>query len=531
MPDPEKSAIGDSNVRGAYEHIPNALTTGGQKWWHNKGVRQLNFFITVIYCGQFLNGIDDNLLGGFQSLPAWRKAVGSPSQSAIGLLSSSAYIAGFFTAPIASYVADRWGRKWCIRWSAFTAFLGSLIGSLAGLNHSSGYALFITSRIIFGSGLAFSLMISPILLQELPHPTQRVTLAAIFNLNYAFGSFLLAWYLFGMSYVSGNWSWRSAYLLQIIPAAYMAIAINFVPETPRWLMSKGREQEAMNFLVKYHGNGDPNDELVLFEFEEMKEAIKIEREMKQDTWAQAFATKGNRHRMAIVLLIVICQNLSGSAIAAGYYGQILNLVGITGSTQQTGINAGLTGTVFFCALFGATIVKKLPRRKMLLTTWTCLLLVQIGLTITAAQFSLTGSLAAARANVAMLFLFLGTFFVVCGPLFFSYQTECLSYSIRAKGMMVWGISNKILSIFNAYVNSIALEHIGYKYYIVYCVLLFVQLVAMYFLIVETKGFTLEEIAVLFDGENTAHVVVNPYETGAHSGKKGAVSIGVQDVSE
>jgi SP family sugar:H+ symporter-like MFS transporter len=46
-------------------------------------------------------------------------------------------------------------------------------------------------------------------------------------------------------------------------------------------MSKGREDEAMAFLVKYHGNGDPTDELVLFEFEEMKEALKIEKVCSQ----------------------------------------------------------------------------------------------------------------------------------------------------------------------------------------------------------------------------------------------------------
>lgn len=45
----------------------------------------------------------------------------------------------------------------------------------------------------------------------------------------------------------------------------------------------------------------------------MKEAIREEKERHQDTWGQLFATKGNRHRIAIVLLIVSCQNFSGTA--------------------------------------------------------------------------------------------------------------------------------------------------------------------------------------------------------------------------
>ncbi|KAI5475101.1 MFS sugar transporter [Pseudohyphozyma bogoriensis] len=486
-------AAGESNVRDAWKHIPNALTTGGQRWWKNAGVRKLNFFITIVFCGQFLNGIDDNLISGFQALPSWRKDLGNPSQSAIGLLSSSAYIAGLLTAPVAGYVADRWGRRWCIRWSALCALVGALIGCLAGINDGGkkGYNLFLVSRLVYGSGV-----------------------------NYAVASFLLAWYLFGMSYLSNNsWAWRSAYLLQILPAIWMGFWIQFVPESPRWLLSKGRAEEALSFLVKYHGNGDPTDELVLFEFEEMKEQLRVEKEFKQDSWKTFVSTKGNRHRIAIVMLIVICQNLSGSAIAGGYYTQVLDLVGITSSTAQTGINAGLTGTVVLGALFGSSIVDKVPRRKMLLSTWTVLLLIMIGTTITSARYTMYGDLVAGKANVAMVFLFLGTFFIVCGPLFFSYQTECLSYSVRAKGMIIWGISNKIISIFNAYVNSIALGRIGWKYYIVYCVLNFLQLTAMYFLLVETKGYTLEEIAVMFDGENTAHVEVAPYEQGLHHDEK------------
>lgn len=72
---------------------------------------------------------------------------------------------------------------------------------------------------------------------------------------------------FGCSYITNDYAWRIPYMLQIPMGIYCLVAVHFVPETPRWLMSKGREEEAMAFLVKYHGNGDARDELVLFEFE------------------------------------------------------------------------------------------------------------------------------------------------------------------------------------------------------------------------------------------------------------------------
>ncbi|CDR46398.1 RHTO0S12e04060g1_1 [Rhodotorula toruloides] len=507
-------------VRGQYRHIPNALHKPGGRWWEIRGLVKLNFFISVVFVGQAFNGFDDGLIGSFQAYPSWHRALGYPSSSAIGLLNAAAYIAGLLTAPVAGYVADKWGRRWCVRYSAVAGLIATAIGACAGIDDASGqYAFFIVSRIIFGSGLAFCVVISPILLQELPHPSQRVTIAGLFNTNYAVGNFIAAWLCFGCSYIKNDWSWRTVYIIQIIPALYLLLAIHFVPESPRWLMSKGREAEALDFLVKYHGDGNPNDELVLFEFGEMKETLQKERELRQDTWREIVSRPGNRHRLYIVLLIVSCQNLSGTAIIQYYYTHILKLVGMTDTQQVTGLNAGLTFWVWLAAILGVYIVNRVKRRTLLLGAWSALIVVNVAFTVTAAEYTRTGSAAAGRANIALLWLYDGAFFVVCGPLFFSYQAECLSYSMRAKGMMLWGMVNKLISIFNAYVNSIALDEIGWKYYLVYTCILSIQLVGMYFLCVETSGLTLEEISAVFDGPATAPPInAAPLEASVHEKK-------------
>jgi hypothetical protein len=63
-------------------------------------------------------------------------------------------------------------------------------------------------------------------------------------------------------------------ILQAFACVVVMIAVWFLPESPRFLMANGREQEAIAFLAKYHGNGNVNSRLVMLEVEEMKEGIR-----------------------------------------------------------------------------------------------------------------------------------------------------------------------------------------------------------------------------------------------------------------
>ena len=94
-------------------------------------------------------------------------------------------------------------------------------------------------------------------------------------------------------------------------AFYILIAVQFVPETPRFLIDKNREDEALNFLVRYHGNGDSEDPLVLFEFAEMKEAIRKEKEAKSESWSVILRGRANRHRLGLAALMTFLTNMSG----------------------------------------------------------------------------------------------------------------------------------------------------------------------------------------------------------------------------
>jgi MFS family permease len=283
------------------------------------------------------------------------------------------------------------------------------------------------------------------------------------------------WVNFGCSYMSGSWQWRLPYILQVPMAVYLLIAVQFMPETPRFLVSKGRDDEAREFLAKYHGNGDANDPLVVFEFEEIKEALEAERIAKAEKWRTILRGRANRHRLGLAALMTNLCWMSGSSIIYYYYSIVFTSVGITDPTTQTGIAAGLNVWSWIMQISAVWLGIYVGRKKILLGVWPVLLLCLVGLCVAGAMFDKSGQEdhKSAVATVVLVWLYLGAF-NFSNPVLYSYPAEVQTYSMRSKGLLVWNTVTQIQTIYVTFVDSIALNAIGWKYYIVYMPLVIIQ---------------------------------------------------------
>lgn len=213
------------------------------------------------------------------------------------------------------------------------------------------------------------------------------------------------------------------------------------------------------------------------------------------------------------------------------------MIGITNSNTQLTINLILsavnvvsaTGICFFVDYFG--------RRKLFLFSSCSMLLCYIATTIALARFQLdtTGTNSnAAHTVIAFIFLYYICYNIGFSGMLVSYSSEILPYRLRAKGLTLMFFCVDLSLWFNQYVNPIAIKHIQWKYYLVYCVFLAFEILVVWKYYIETKEIPLEEIVKKFDGDHAVlggaaatekiqQIADNRRELGTYDGEKAITS--------
>lgn len=105
-------------------------------------------------------------------------------------------------------------------------------------------------------------------------------------------------------------------------------------------MKKGKEEQALQVLAKYHANGDTDDQLVQWEYHEIQNAIEQERSV-QSSYLDFLKTPGNRRRLAVIVSISVGTNWVGNSLISFYLAPILRSIGITEPVKIASINAGM----------------------------------------------------------------------------------------------------------------------------------------------------------------------------------------------
>lgn len=491
--------------------LKDMIPAGRKPWYRDAVLIRLNLLLMCALLTQTATGFDASMLNGMQSLPQWVAFFGHPAGSRLGAMTFGPTGGVLISVLVSSQLCDRFGRRYPICGGSLIIILGAVLQAAA-----QSYGMFVAARFLVGFGLGIVSVSAPPLLSEVAYPTHRGKLVSFYLCSWSLGSLIAAWVTFGSFKMRSDWAWRLPSLLQCTFSCVQAALSLLAPESPRWLIYQNRHQEARDVLVKYHGDGDPNSELVQFEMAEISAALEMEKLQRQSRWGEWVCTKGNIHRLFLALYIPAMMQWAGNGLISYYLTIILESIGITNSRTQLIINGSLSVWAFLVACFFATLVDKAGRRRLWLAGMSGMLVSYVVWTVCSAinqetDFKHTGY---AGAVIAMIFVY-QLFYHVCSPVATTYIMEVVPYSLRSKASMLYQLSGNLASVYNSFANPVAMKAITWKYYLVWVVVIAVHLVVMFFFFPETKGLGLEEVAVVFDGPDALSAGNNAMNLKAH----------------
>ncbi|ETS72989.1 hypothetical protein PFICI_15381 [Pestalotiopsis fici W106-1] len=460
----------------------------------------LFFSVFVAFCCACANGYDGSLMTAIIAMEHFQntfhtKAVGSQ----IAVMYSLYTVGSMVAAPFAAILSDRFGRRRAMFCGAIVIIVGAVIVAT-----SSTVAQFVVGRFVLGMGIQVMTVAAPAYAVEISPPHWRGRCTGFYNTGWFGGSIPAAAITFGCNSIGNNYQWRIPLILQGFACVVVIAAVRFIPESPRWLMANGKEEQARDFLIKYHGSGNPNSRLVLLELEEMKEGIRQDGIDKTNfDYRPLFLSHSGRWRMAQVLMISIFGQFSGNGL--GYFNTVIFAqLGVTTSSGQLGYNLLNSVLSAIGALSAVALTDRMPRRKVLVIgTFVCAVMLAINSGLSAAINEQGENIITsyAQGGLAAYFLFNIIFSFTYTPLQAVVVTEALETTIRAKGLAASGVIVSAMGFINQFAGPIALQNIGYRYIFVFVGWDVIESIIWYFFGVEAQGRTLEELAWVYDQPN------------------------------
>ncbi|KAE8331438.1 general substrate transporter [Aspergillus sergii] len=470
----------------------------------NDGVRHYQistiWTVTGIAWGAISYAYSASIIGttlGQPSFLTYMELTAENSAALTGTITGMYHAGGVFGCLLNSYLADRIGRKW----TASVAHIILLVSS-ACLCGSVHVAMFIVFRFFAGLGAYMLYLTTPLWVVELVPPKGRSITAGIIGLFGVVGYILAAYVGVGFHYLQGPSvaQWRSPLALGCAPPLVGLSLMPWLPESPRWLLLKGRTDEAYKIVSKYHRRpGVEHDESADAEFALMREQSHREQNMDR-SWVRIATYAPYRKRAILVIILPFIVYTTGNLVITTYAASIFAGLGYD-ATQSLHFLAGTYLAAVVGNLISLTYVDRVPRNILMacgVMAGCILLAIETGLV--AAADSRHGYLAGAAA---FLFLFLFTFNLFLeGPSWY-YASEVFPTHIRSKGMALNIIGFCATNLLWLEVSPTGFSNIQWKFYLVFISLSFINAFIVYYFFPDTLGRPLEEIAQLFgDSDDT-----------------------------
>ncbi|KAF5372329.1 hypothetical protein D9615_009264 [Tricholomella constricta] len=460
--------------------------------------------------GGGLFGLDISSMSGVLNNKSYLRVFNKPGPTAQGGIVASMPAGSLFGALLVTQLADRIGRKKTIILAGIVWVIGAIL-QCASINRG----MLVVGRVIAGISVGLSSAVVPIYQSEITPPAIRgrmVSLQQWYSVrahqSITWGILIQYFIQFGCSYIDGVASFRIPWGLQMIPAIILSAGMVMFPESPRFLFDHGREEEALQVLADLHGKGDKTNELVVLEYEEIKQQVYFERNEGAKSYLDLLKP-GNPRRVMLGCCLQMWSQLSGMNVMMYYIIYVFQGAGLTG-TRSNLIADSVQYVLNVVFTVPAIIyIDKWGRRPMLIA----------GTLAMGFWLSLVGGLqgrfgawgeidgtpiwlvsdneAATKAIIVCSYFFVCSFAISMGPVSWTYPAELYSLKIRGKAVSLATATNWVFNFALAWAVPPGLANVAWKTYYIFATFNFAACIHIFFMYPETVGRTLEEVEEIF----------------------------------
>ncbi|KAJ7120579.1 general substrate transporter [Mycena crocata] len=473
----------------------------------------------IVYWGIVLFGYDTGIAGGVVSQNYFRAHFGmlgpdgepitsktnAVSANVVSVLQAGAFFGALGSAPISAKI----GRKWTLVIFTFIFSIGAILTTVAK-SPSNGLAMIYAGRVISGVGIGAISAVAPAYVSECSPKDVRGRITGLFQITVAIGVMISYFINYGISQnptiANSPAVWQLPFGFQLVPAGIMLFGLFTIKESPRFLASANRSEEALANLA-YLRKLPPTHNAVIHELAEIESAIAEERAARDGLgWKEAFFGKGNFIRFVIAFFIFFLQQWGGQNSVGYYAPQIFASIGYTGAKNSL-LASGVYGVVkvVATAIFVFFFVDSLGRKLSLFISAIGMggFFFIIGALLKEFPPPATSTTAspdpppASKAMAAMLYLYVCFYSMGWGPLPWVYSSDIFPTRTRHYGLAVASGSQWLWNFVVAKVTPDMITKLGFKIFFMFGTINIGAMAVFSLIIPETKGRSLEDMDIIF----------------------------------
>jgi MFS transporter, SP family, arabinose:H+ symporter len=423
----------------------------------------------------FLFGFDEGIIAG--SLHLVREYF-HLSEAQTGIMTSAlpfGALAGSILIGLllVSSITKHLGRKKAIILAGILFFFGAMGSALC-----PSVSLLILARFLLGVAIGIAAVTAPLYIAEVAPSKYRGAMVAMYQFAITLG--IVCAYFINYLMVDDK-AWRGMFASASIPAIILTLGVFFLPESPRWLVSVGRDKDANDCLEKL-GRID-----VASEIESIKKTVALEEH--GNNWRLLFKTP-LLSTMMLGFFLLAFQQLSGINVIIYYAPEIFKNLGFTTMTTQILATLGIGIVNMLVTVLALFWVDKIGRRKLALFGFSGTFISLIGLSVC----YFIGAKHLNSLSILFITMYIFSFAIALGPIPFIIMSEIFPLNVRGAGMSLSLMSNWCMNGLVVFSFPIMLANLGIGYTLtIYATMCFIGFWISYHFMPETKGLSLEEI--------------------------------------